>query len=64
MSLEGRECRGPGVAEHPELDDPERPYWLDETSPLTARAAEVVALAVALRHATARYRAAADVIRG
>lgn len=47
------------VAEHPELDDPERPCWLDEPSALTARAAEVAALAVALRDAAGRYRAAA-----
>jgi hypothetical protein len=51
------------VCEHPELADPERPYWLPQASPLDNAAHTVVGSAADLKQALITYREAIDIRR-
>jgi len=51
------------VCEHPELADPERPYWLPQASPSATAARTVVAQADDLKQALVTYREAIEIRR-
>jgi hypothetical protein len=51
------------VCEHPELADPERPYWLPHASPLTTAAQTLVDQTHDLKQALIAYREAIQIRR-
>ena len=51
------------VAAHPELADPEAPYWVREASPTTRKADDILAAAHRLQHHLRAYRLAITLAR-
>ena len=51
------------VCAHPELADPERPYWLRQASRVATAAENVVDLSVDMKHAITTYREAIEIRR-
>jgi hypothetical protein len=51
------------VCAHPELADPERPYWLRQASPVATAAETLVKQIAGTEHALIAYREAVEILR-